>query len=93
MRKKHQRRRSKVSGAYIRKCNILDEMQKELNNSADLKDCPWCGVRPILKHTHPGTGWIQCDCCGAQGPDVYDSRAWRKVFQRAIDRWNNGAFE
>lgn len=81
-----------VGDAYLRKTAALDRIRENLNKIANIKACPWCGTRPEVVATHPGTDWVECPECGAQGPHALRRIAWRKAPVVAIGRWNSGKF-
>lgn len=72
----------------ISRYDAIDKIEKDLNTHAQIRGCPWCDTRPKVCSTHPGTAWVQCMNCDAQGPAQYDVRAWRRVARRAVDAWN-----
>ena len=78
--------------AYILKTNVLERIREDLNKIANIKACPWCGTRPEVIATHPGTDWVECPGCRAQGPHAPRRIAWRKAPAAAIARWNSGNF-
>lgn len=77
-------REAKLTNKY----DAVDAIEKDLNEHAMIRACPWCATRPEVCSTHPGTGWVECRTCGGQGPHQYDARAWRRVARRAVDAWN-----
>lgn len=87
--------KKKVSNAgsnYLRKTRILEKLRENLNKIANIRACPWCDTRPEVVATHPGTDWVECPQCGAQGPRAPRRVAWRKAPEAAIERWNSGQF-
>jgi uncharacterized Zn finger protein len=57
-----------------------------------LRPCPFCnavegkGVRVIK--THPGTDWVRCESCGAEGPCQPDYAKKHGAKLIAIQAWN-----
>ena len=50
---------------------------------ATLKPCPFCGSTDICINS-PGV-WIDCNCCGAEGPTP--SNLWKTIHE-AVEAWN-----
>lgn len=59
-----------------------------------LKRCPFCDAEPgengpEVTGTHPGTDWVECNNCGAQGPSQKKYNRPKGAARRAAEAWNN----
>lgn len=65
------------------------EEYEEDDKVNDMKPCPFCGGRPIMRHVSYYATWIACCDCGAMGPpsesDEEAAKKWNKRYFQAVD--------
>ena len=72
-----------------------ERMEKERleANQYPMVRCPFCGAERgpggvEVTGTHPGTDWVECNACGAKGPDQKNYRRFKGAAMRAVKAWN-----
>lgn len=77
--------------------DLMEKQRDGANASGKLLPCPFCGAEageegPEVVGTHPGTDWVECNGCGAQGPDQEEYGILKDAASRAAKHWNARAF-
>ncbi len=73
---------------------LAEAQRKELNDSPTaIHFCPFCDslpgeAGPEVMGTHPGTDWVECNYCGAQGPSQVGRIKVKDAAMRAVAAWN-----
>lgn len=72
---------------------LMEKQREEANASGHLLPCPFCGAQageegPEVTGTHAGTDWVECNGCGAKGPDQVKYEIVEGAAERALKAWN-----
>lgn len=56
----------------------------------ELSNCPFCGGQSRLYHLLGGYNFVQCEKCGARGPDHYSKEKAEEAWSKRYDPVNFG---
>ena len=92
---KTMKKQSKKNIKFWADHRLADAQREELNAQPDaISHCPFCRevhgeYGPEVMRTHPGTDWVECNNCGAQGPGQTGRIRAKGAAARAVKAWNS----